>query len=188
VGHTVEFHVDKEFPVRHTILVWSETSGLRRPDSPKKLDNPYLIDEEVREGLKVAMSENKLSSKQIVELNKFCAMKKEQTFLYTLVGQNKIKAVQVFVGFPGINVNKGNYQGETPLMLACEKEERFPIVEILLGHPAINVNQLSKARQPSEMAPFHPAVTALHKAVVHKNEKAVKALLNHPRIDLCVKD
>jgi hypothetical protein len=100
---------------------------LRRPDSPKKLDNPYLIDEEVREALKVAMSENKLSSKQIVELNKFCAMKKEQTFLYTLVGQNKIKAIQVFVGFPGINVNKGTYQGETPLMLACEDEERFPL-------------------------------------------------------------
>jgi len=73
---------------------------------------------------------------------------------------------------PGIDVNRANKWGETPLRLAIE-EGHLEMVKLLLAAPGIDVNRADEH-----------GITPLHIASYHGHSEVVKLLLAAPEIDV----
>ena len=111
---------------------------------------------------------------------------------------------------PRIDINKGNKNGETPLILAS-KMGKLAVMEMLLQHPQSDVNKVrndgqtalhsaSSVGRSDEVARLlrHPNIdanmrdnrgkTALHLASLNGNTEIVKILHQHPQLDINIDD
>ncbi|CAI9725691.1 ankyrin-3-like isoform X1 [Octopus vulgaris] len=84
----------------------------------------------------------------------------KMTPLHIAIAAHNIKAVRFFIE-SGCELNKCNTNGQTPLLLACEKGDD-EVVEMLLAQPRC------KRNCSSSIAPLHIAVEYGHLAVVKK--------------------
>jgi len=58
--------------------------------------------------------------------------------------KGRLEVVKLLLGVPGIEVNRANKDGETPLDIASE-EGHAEVVKLLLGAPCIDVNPADKS-------------------------------------------
>lgn len=110
----------------------------------------------------------------------------QKTYLvYKLRSDPKVclSLVKAILAVPGMNPNKGDSYGVTPLMLSIYKG-RHDILRELLAHPHIDVNKPTLFRRPSEMrlptTPESPLMIASDLCDLD----AVKLLLEHKDIDV----
>jgi ankyrin repeat protein len=130
------------------------------------------------------------------------------------VKYQNILDIRLLLEVPGIEVNKQDNEGFTPLMIACGMFDRVEVVERLLAHPSIDVNVKSRVGVTAlmiacnsykrlnivEMLVKHPAInvntqnkeedTALLIAnrSPYKRKEMMQLLLTHPTIDVNVTD
>lgn len=90
----------------------------------------------------------------------------QKTALYWASQENKIDVVNFLLAQKGIDINKADIDGFTPLMVSTQLEN-IDIVKILLSHAA-NINQTDKN-----------GFTPLMRAILTKNYKLVELLLKN---------
>jgi len=118
--------------------------------------------------------------------NQYVTFRPQKTRLFLTIERQGY--IGTLLSDPEIDVNKGTYQGQTPLMVACSKG-MVSTVQTLLKHPGMDVNRLSKVYYGhNEMGRFCPAKTALHDAVEAGHLAIVDLLLSHPKIDVNIRD
>jgi ankyrin repeat protein len=101
------------------------------------------------------------------KINKYITFRPEVTLLYRSVELNNCAAIETLLHHPHIDVNRGSYQGMTPLMVAIETD-RMELFKRLLEHPAIDVNRATKVYiGGGEMTGFRGAETVLWKAIYY---------------------
>ena len=82
--------------------------------------------------------------------------------LFTAATNGREGIVEVLLGMEGVDVNRGNRQGATPLNAACQKGHEG-VVRLLLAHAATDVNQ---ARTDNGGTPLFMACQNGHEGVV----------------------
>lgn len=100
------------------------------------------------------------------------------TALHIAVSLDIIDMIRILLMSPGINVNKRNKKGYTPLMLAV-KERKESIMQCLLQHHDIKINCIRIVRHPKYIKQ-----TALFMAIVRNFTNIVHSLVRHKNINV----
>ena len=93
------------------------------------------------------------------------------TALHKAAFQGRGEAVKLLLADPRVDVNCKDPDGVTPLILAARNEDNFDALKLLLADQRVEVN-------------CEGSLTALRSAIVGKNNKAVKLLLDNDRVDV----
>jgi len=97
---------------------------------------------------------------------------------------SKEKIVKLLLEDPKINVNKISPFRLHVLMLAFNENTSLEVMEMLLGHPDINVNATGNRTVLS----YGLRDIKMYPESKYKNKAKIQLLLNHPKIDLNIRD